>query len=66
MGSTPARQSSRSEFFIFFVSWTRRPDQMYEDIARLAYEDEPEKLRAQRRRGKAKKIQQIRDGDDVG
>jgi hypothetical protein len=33
------------EFFIFFVRWTRRPDQMYEDIVKLAYQDDPEKLK---------------------
>ena len=34
-----------SEFFIFFVRWTRRPDEMYEDIVKLSYEGEPEKLK---------------------
>src|SRR5260370_19843412 len=34
-----------SEFFIFFISWTRRPDKMYEDLVKLAYEEEPERLK---------------------
>ncbi len=33
-------------FFVFFVRWTRRPDEMYEDVVKLAYQDEPEKLKA--------------------
>jgi hypothetical protein len=33
-----------TQFFIFFVRWTRRPDQMYEDVVKLAYKDDPEKL----------------------
>jgi hypothetical protein len=35
-----------SEFFIFFVRWTRRPDEMYEDVIKLSYQDEPDKLKA--------------------
>jgi hypothetical protein len=35
-----------SAFFIFFVRWTRRPDEMYEDVVKLSYQDEPEKLKA--------------------
>ena len=34
-----------SDFFIFFVRWTRRPDEMYEDVVKIAYQDEPEKLK---------------------
>ncbi len=33
-------------FFIFFVRWTRRPDEMYEDVVKLSYQDEPDKLKA--------------------
>lgn len=34
-----------SEFLIFFVRWTRRPDEMYEDLVKMAYEQEPERLK---------------------
>jgi len=33
------------EFFIFFVKWTRRPDEMYRDVVELIHKDEPEKLK---------------------
>lgn len=32
-------------FFIFFVRWTRRPDEMYKDVVELIYKDDPEKLK---------------------
>jgi hypothetical protein len=35
-----------SAFFIFFVSWTRRPDKMYEDVLRVIYPSESEELKA--------------------
>lgn len=43
-------------FFVFFVSWTRRPDQMYEDLVKIVYEGNPEELKAllaEPRRGEA-------------
>lgn len=33
------------EFFIFFVRWTRRPDEMYRDFVELIYGGDPEKLK---------------------
>jgi hypothetical protein len=35
-----------SAFFVFFVRWGRRPDEMYEDIVKVLYEDRPEELKA--------------------
>lgn len=33
-----------TQFLLFFISWTRRPDEMYEDIVKLVYEQDPESL----------------------
>jgi hypothetical protein len=35
-----------TEFFIFFVKWTPRPDEMYRDLVKVLYDGEPEKLNA--------------------
>lgn len=46
------------EFFVFFVRWTQRPDQMYEDVVRVIYDseadaDELKKMLAAPKRGQA-------------